>query len=267
MADENEQMRILDMIDSGQITAEEGLRLLEALAAGEEPALEAPTASVEAPGVVKLPLVENEAPGPASIETPLKAASLEAPVETGNAAMPAEPASAKASSEAEQATQSAGRASAGEGANALPPNAARWRHFWRIPLWIGVGITVLGAALMYQAMQASGLGFWFVCALAPFVLGLLVIIFAWQARTAPWIHLRVEQKPGERPQRIAISFPIPVRPAVWFLRRYGHKIPDLKGTSLDEIILAIGETTSPENPIYIQADEGEDGERVEIYIG
>ncbi len=120
---------------------------------------------------------------------------------------------------------------------------------------------------MSQTYLSSGFGFWFVCATLLLLFGLLVMLLAWQSRTAPWLHLRIEQKPGERPQRIAFSFPIPIQPAVWFVRVFGNRIPSLRNTSLDEVLLAVGETTSSENPISIQVDEGEDGEKVEIYIG
>jgi hypothetical protein len=154
-----------------------------------------------------------------------------------------------------------------QSASRLPPEAEKWRSYWIFPLWIGVGVTVLGSGLMYRAMQASGLGFWFVCASLLFILGVLILTLASMARTSPWLHLRVQQKPGERPQRIAFSFPIPVRPTAWFLRTFGQRIPGLKRTSLDEVILSVGKSTSPDNPLYIQVDEGEDGEKVEIYIG
>jgi hypothetical protein len=151
---------------------------------------------------------------------------------------------------------------------ALPPEAKKWRRWWAIPLWIGVGLTVLGGALLYAAVQSTGgVNFWFFCAGVPFTLGVLAIILAWQSRTAPWLHLRVQQAPGETPQRIAISFPLPIRPAVWFLRTFKPKIPAMEDQALDQVILAVGENTSPENPIYIQVDEGENGEKVEIYIG
>jgi hypothetical protein len=47
----------------------------------------------------------------------------------------------------------------------------------------------------------------------------------------------------------------------------GSRIPSLNGTSIDEVILAVANTTDAKNPIYIQVDEGQDGEKVEIYIG
>jgi hypothetical protein len=40
----------------------------------------------------------------------------------------------------------------------------------------------------------------------------------------------------------------------------------MDGQALDQIILAVGRNAA-QKPIYIQVDEGEDGEKVEIYIG
>jgi hypothetical protein len=247
MTDDNERMRILEMIDSGQISAEEGLRLLQALVA-EQPAepTELRTAEEPMPGEAAIPLMETETP-------------------TSETTAPSPPPSSTARPEERGVP---GPSSFVPGASSpLPPEAEKWRHYWYIPLWIGVGVTILGGFLMYWAQQASGLGFWFVCSSLWFALGVLILALAASSRTAPWIHLRVQQSPGEWPQRIAFSFPIPVRLTVWLLRVFGHRVPKLEETSLDEIILALGKTTSPDNPVYIQVDEGEDGEKVEIFIG
>lgn len=141
-----------------------------------------------------------------------------------------------------------------------------WQRWWLIPMWIGTGITVLGAGLMYWAMQATGTGFWFACAWVPFLLGMGVMLLAWSSRSARWLHLRVHEKQGGRTTRIALSFPIPLRLAAWFLRTFGKWIPHLEQTGIDEIITALEEDTSPHAPVYVQVDEGE-GERVQIYIG
>ena len=131
-----------------------------------------------------------------------------------------------------------------------------------------MGITIVGGVLMYAAMQATGTSsFWFACAWLPFLLGIAVIVLAWSSRNVRWIHIRVRQSPGERPQTIALSFPIPIRLTAWILRHFGHHIPNMEHTGLDEIILALGDKTSPETPFYVEVDEGEDGEKVEIYIG
>lgn len=141
-----------------------------------------------------------------------------------------------------------------------------WRRWWMIPLWVGVGITVVGAGLMYWALQATGTGFWFACAWLPFLLGLAVILLAWSSRSARWLHLRIREQKGDRVQRVAISFPIPIRLTAWFLRTFGHYIPRLESTGIDEIILALEDNASPDTPFYLEVDEG-DGEHVQIYIG
>ncbi len=228
MADENGRMRILEMIERGEVTAEEGLRLLQALMEDESeealPALEEPALASQ-----ETLEAEQQEPTPTEAEEP--------------------------------------EVISDQPADRMPPEAEKWRSYWMIPLWIGVGITIIGGLLMYRAQTTSGLGFWFVCASIPFILGLLLLVLAFQSRTAPWLHLRVQQKPGQSPQRIAFSFPIPVRLAAWALRTFGHRIPAMEDTPIDEVILALGETRKAGTPLYIQVDEGEDEDKVEIFIG
>jgi len=251
MTDQEERMQILDMIENGKISAEQGLELLKALDGDTEAGLQ--------DGIGEPESVEVGRGSPVEPETiTFEQASASQPD-----AIPMQP------------QEDGGQSEIGEQVTVLPGEARegsftelqKWRRWWTIPLWIGVGITVLGAGLMYWALQASGLSFWFACASLPLTLGVLVIILAYQSRTSPWLHLRVRQRPGEWPQQIAFSFPIPVRPTVWFLRTFGRRIHGLNDTSLDEVILAVGETANSENPIYIRVDDDEDDEQVEIYIG
>ena len=53
----------------------------------------------------------------------------------------------------------------------------------------------------------------------------------------------------------------------WLLRLVGPFIPQLRDHGLDELILALAETTSSQAPLYVDVDEGELGERVQVYIG
>ena len=258
-----ERMHILEMIESGKITAEQGMQLLEALNAGDEAADDSDIGEIGG---------EYSSP---EYARPSEAALLleQYPATSGDPAdlppneysrpeysRPVEPVSSNEYSRSQEPVTSS------RPQPSIPPEAAKWRRFWMIPLWVGVGITVLGGYWMYRAQVNASVG-WFICASMPFILGVLVLALAWQSRTAPWLHLRVQQKEGERPQRIAFSFPIPVRPTAWFLRTFGHRIQGLKETSVDEVILALGTATSPDNPLYIQVDEGDDEEKVEIYIG
>ena len=268
------RLRVLEMIDEGTLTAEEGLRLLQAFSAADLDADSADQADFLA-GSAVLPLNDAELPLPGGEQTGPRHAVAET---AGFAASPSGPtaAAANAAVEPSAAVPSSGaQTSAGyppqpvAPANpaALPADAQKWKRWWMLPVWIGVAITVFGGLFMYLAMQSSGIGFWFVCASVPFILGLLVIVLAWSSRNAPWLHLRVQQPPGERPEKIAFSMPMPVRPAVWLLRNFGRWIPGLKEHAWDEVILAVGDKTSPDNPLYITVDEQETGEKVEVYIG
>lgn len=235
MDSDKERTYILEMIESGKITADEGLNLLKALSEESESQI-----TIEA--VPSPPIMESE-PGVHAEAT----AATTSPGETEDDPLPGEvlkPLNAT-----------------------LPPDVDKWRRWWMIPMWVGVAITILGGLLMFWAQQTYGFGGWFLCAWLPFLLGLALIVLAWQSRTARWIHVRIHQSPNEWPQKIAISFPIPLRMTAWFFRVFGGKIPGLQDTSVDELIMALGDSTNPENPLYIEVEDDEDGERVEVFIG
>ena len=243
MANEEERRLILEMIANGKITAEQGLNLLQSLPADEEELAEDSGLLFDGASQAIPPALPLET----DLEEPFPGADQ---TSRPDAIPPVEP-------EYEPAPDQAG---------ASPPDFARWRRFWVIPLWVGVGITVISALLLFWAQQASGVGFWFFCAGVPFTLGIVLIVLAWQSRTARWLHLRVHQSPGERPQNIAISFPLPLRFSSWFLRTFHNRIPGMEGVPIDEAMSVIEKSTSPDQPLFIKVEE-EDGERVEIYIG
>jgi len=264
--DPSDRMLVLEMIEQGRITAEEGLHLLQALNDTEQDDLDEAVlqpADFSQPAVLPL-----EGPtAPPEMASPDLASAEQLPRETYTpdlaSAEPLPPPSPLASAEEPSPSPSAIPASP-----ASPPDdAKKWRRWWMIPLWIGVGVAAFGGLFMALAYQSSGAGFWFVCASVPMILGIVIIVLAWLSRSAPWLHLRVRQAPGEKPERIAFSMPLPIRPAAWFLGVFGRWIPGLREQAWDEVIRAVGEKTSPENPLFIQVDEGEYGEKVEIYIG
>jgi hypothetical protein len=249
MSDEQKRMQILDMIESGKISASEGLGMIQALVNGEE----VQTVAVLQPAAAE----QAEASRPEDGELPGSQRPNEAPV-----LLPADGVSATAES-----PEDGSQAEVYSPPASLPAEALKWRRWWALPFGVGVGVTILGGLLMYWALQATGVSFWFFFAGVPMALGLILMVLFWQTRNAHWLHLRIEQKNGEWPERIAMSFPLPLRLTAWLLRRYGHRISSLQNTSVDEIILALGNSTTPENPIFIQVEDDEDGERVQIYIG
>lgn len=224
MTNEMERLQILEMIEKGVISAEEGVRLLNSLQ-GE-------------PGEVSLPQ-EGTGFRPAG-EEPVKPEVIE---ELPSANMKTKPAPF-----------------------AFDEGIRRWRGWWWIPLTVGIVITVSSGLLMYLAYQKSGFGFWFACLWFPLLLGVVVISLAAASRTTRWLHVRVHQEPGEWPQTIAISLPVPIRFLAWVLRVFKPRIPNMDNTSLDAIVLAL-EKTSPDQPFYVTVDEGDSGEKVEVYIG
>jgi hypothetical protein len=134
-------------------------------------------------------------------------------------------------------------------------------------MWIGTGIVLFGALLMYGAYQSGGLGFWFGCATLPFAVGVAVLALAGFSQSARWLHIRVNTGQAEWPRNIAISLPLPLGLTAWFLRTFGSYIPPLRHTGVDELIMALGEHTSSDAPLYINVDEGQGGEKVQVYIG
>lgn len=228
MSKKSERIQILEMIESGVITSDEGARLLLALE-------RASTRESDYGNRIE----QSALPEPGPEKTPGESEPVIEEPETLS----------------------------GFSKKEFDAHIERWRRWWMIPLWIGTGVTVLGGLLMLWAFQAGGFSFWFACSWLPFLLGLGIIILAWGTRTARWMHIRVQQRPGERPQNIALSFPLPIKLAAWFFRTFGQRLPSLNKTGLDELLLALGNSASHETPFYVEVDEGEDGERVQIYIG
>lgn len=226
MSAENERRLILDMIESGKITADEGLSLLNALTDSERLS----------------PEDENEL---------LASGANESTSEEQDGSTSAPASGVQEIISEEESTP--------------PPVAARWKAWWQYPLWAGVIVTVIGALLMYWALQAYGMGFLFFCAWMPLMAGVFLMAIAWQSRSQRWLHLRVEQPPGEWPRRFAISFP--VAPVAWFVRTFKGKIAGLQEASVEDLLRALEENTSPDNPLFIEVVEGEQGERVQIFVG
>jgi hypothetical protein len=141
------------------------------------------------------------------------------------------------------------------------------RRLWQIPLWIGVLITILSAWGMYTLVQAAKLNFWFYCLSAPLLVGVLVIVAAIGSRKARWLFVNVNQKPGEKPARIFLGFPLPLKLAAWGFRTFGHNIPAMDKAKVEGVVRVIETGFTGEEPLVVNVDEGEEGERVQVYIG
>jgi hypothetical protein len=146
----------------------------------------------------------------------------------------------------------------------LDPSAVRWASFWIYPMIAGGIILLLGAmviALVYSTGAARG---WLLCGWLPMLLGFAVVILAWWSQRATWLHLRISEE-GQR--KIAFSFPLPLGLAAWVLRIAQPFVPQLAESGVDDLIIALRDSASRGEPLFIDVEDDEEGERVELYIG
>jgi polyhydroxyalkanoate synthesis regulator phasin len=211
------ERKVLDMVEQGQISAEEGLRLINAMDG------------------------QSEQP---SESTDYEASSADREL----VEIKAEEAASRPQIPQEELDRM--------------KHLKRW---WILPFAIGLLITTLGAIWMYMGYTAKGFGFGFWLAWIPFLLGILITAVSYQSSHGVWLHVRIKQKPGESPQRIVISLPIPLGLTRWVVTTFGDRIPGLKDQPVSEYS-EILKSISPEDPFYVHVDEG-NGEEVEVFIG
>jgi hypothetical protein len=116
-------------------------------------------------------------------------------------------------------------------------------------------------------VRNANYGFWFFCAWLPLLLGLLVIALSAGGMNSRWLYVNVDQRRGEWPEHFTMGFPIPLRMVGWVLRTFGHFIPGMDRTNVDEIITALSAMDDLDEPLIVNVDESEHGEQVQVYIG
>ena len=144
----------------------------------------------------------------------------------------------------------------------------RARLFAWIPLGVGIILTILTAWWMFSIQQKAGLNFWFFCMTLPFLLGVLLIALGAGSRSSRWLYVNVDRsRQNDWPKNITLALPLPLGLAGWFLRNFGSHIEGLKGTKVDEVIMAISAAKTMTEPLIVNVDEGDGGERVQVFIG
>jgi hypothetical protein len=144
----------------------------------------------------------------------------------------------------------------------------RAMRFAAIPLWVGVIITVLSAWGMYSAQQSGGLSFWFFCLTLPLLFGILLIALGAGGKSSRWLYLNVDRSyQNEWPRFITLALPLPLGLVSWFLKNFGSHIEGLKRTSVDEVLMAISMAKSMTEPLIINVDDTDSGDRVQVFIG
>lgn len=160
--------------------------------------------------------------------------------------------------------------SGGERVEALEFEAVKrqGRRFAMIPLWIGVFLTIFSAWGMYSIQQNAGVNFWFFFLLIPLLLGVLLIALGAGAQNSKWLYVNVDRRNAhDWPRKITLGFPLPLGLTAWVLRTFGHNLRGMNNTNVDEIIQILDATGKSGAPLIINANDNEDGEHVQVYIG
>lgn len=142
---------------------------------------------------------------------------------------------------------------------AAPPR--QWRSWWLIPTSIGIAMAIAGSAI------GSLGGWWWLCAGPILLIGVPLLFLGLGTIRSHWVHVRVNTGQDEWPRRISISLPIPLGLTAWGMRLFGPRIKGFDETMIDELFVALDENLTEDTPLYVEIDESETGERVEVYLG
>ena len=256
MAENATRVEILEMIKRGDISAEEGLRLMNAIKGqGEVGGDSGRTESfLVSPDQMESKAGSGQPALPAHGQV-LPSSDLhglgEEPSGTQTARSVTGPPS---KTEEDYARDEALRA------------VARWKRWWQLPFWFGVGVIVVSSWWMYLGYFTAGFSWGFWLSWFPFLAGLLLMVAAWRSSTARWLHVRVNSIKGSHTSRIAFSMPLPLRLAVWTMRKFGRYIPEVRDQDLGSILDTLDQSISSDEPVYIHVN-GDDGDEVEVFIG
>jgi len=143
----------------------------------------------------------------------------------------------------------------------LPDFSNRWRAWWLIPFAIAMAVVAGGIGIGQVG------GWWWLLAAPMLLVGGIVLLLLIASIGSPWVHVRVDTGQESWPRRITISLPLPLRVSAWCLRTFGVHIPELDNTSLDELLVALEGNLTTGHPIQIEVDEGDSGERIQVYLG
>ena len=160
----------------------------------------------------------------------------------------------------DQALSELGRPSPAGPADGASPTERirRYRYWWLLPFYFGVLAMGVGIVVAVQG------GWWS----APLLLGgAPLTILALVSTRAPWLHIRITNPSRVWPKTIGISIPLPTRFAAWSVRTIGPFIPNLDEQAIAEMLLAFELGRMMDQPLHVEIDDGESGERVEIFLG
>jgi hypothetical protein len=139
-------------------------------------------------------------------------------------------------------------------------------RFAKVPLAVGVGLTILASYWLFTLVQNTNYGLWFVCAWVPFLLGIVLVGLSSGGLHSRWVYVNVEQASGEWPQYITLGLPLPLGLLGWVMRNFGHQLRGMQNLDGEEILNLLS-TATKESPLVVNVQDDQDGDRVQVYIG
>jgi hypothetical protein len=145
---------------------------------------------------------------------------------------------------------------------------ARARRWAMIPLWAGVVITIFSAWGIYEILNDFGTSYWWICLLFPLFIGILLIALGAGGPNSRWLYVNVDRRYAEDwPRTITFGIPLPLGLASWFLRNFGRSVHGLGNTNVDDIIRILDATGKSDEPLIVNVNDDDEGERVQVFIG
>lgn len=254
------RISILHQVESGELTPEDGNRLLTELEERVLDELSEPAAPAGALRAVNLVPSSDNHTSPANL-VPM---TNQEPTLTGASGSLPEKDPSPAGVASQPHPEILGRIQPVE-TEQDARQLTDWRGLWALPFLLGLFLTLVSINWMYLGLASAGLSWGFWLSFFPLALGILLMWAGWEMRKARWLHLRIRQRPGQRPAVIAISLPLPIGFTRWVVQRVGKFSPQVKGQDMGDFLDEFDQAIATDGPMHVYEDD-EDGEQVEIWI-
>ncbi|MCW5876553.1 MAG: hypothetical protein KIS85_06685 [Anaerolineales bacterium] len=234
MLSPEQRLEILNRLERGELSTEEAAELLS----GAQPSRKAAASPMEV-----LEQLERGEIDPGQAAERLGAASI---------------ASGRAEAEAEPTPL-----------RAEVVNSTRRRTLWIGAIALGSLLAVLGGMWMRADLEDGSLGLAFVCAWAPLLLGVLLIVLGWVSRQGPWASVHLRSRKGSRHSRgiVDLDLPMPIGLTSQILKYTGRRasVSGIDLADMDDVLQALDEARKRGEVITIHANDDE-GDVVDIQI-
>lgn len=146
-------------------------------------------------------------------------------------------------------------------------NIEKW---WRIPWYIGLSIFIGSGMGISSISQNYGFNFWVFLLLLPLLIGFFILVLTWPIESKPWVHVRVRDSKSNK-IKVNISIPVPINFASWIFKFSRIFIPDKISDKIDQDVIEntfaeLADGKNAGNPFHVHVDDG-GSEIVDVYIG